>query len=88
VRVLRALGEDIRLQALRLICERPRSTQELAALVGISEPALSKHLRALAEAGLIEGHRDGYYVLYRAVPERLADVAPSLLAFLQARGAN
>ena len=82
VGVLRALADDTRLRALRLIAERPRSTQELAPLVGVTEAALSKHLRTLAEAGLLERHRDGYYVLYRIVPDRVAALAPSLAAFL------
>ena len=81
--VLRALADDTRLRALRLIAERPRSTQELAPLVGVTEAALSKHLRLLAEAGLLERHRDGYYVLYRIVPGQVAALAPSLEAFLE-----
>ena len=81
--VLRALADDTRLRALRLIAERPRSTQELAPLVGVTEAALSKHLRTLAEAGLLDRHRDGYYVLYRIVPDRVAALAPSLDAFLE-----
>jgi DNA-binding transcriptional ArsR family regulator len=81
--VLRALADDTRLRALRLIAERPRSTQELAPLVGVTEAALSKHLRTLAEAGLVERHRDGYYVLYRIVPGQVAALAPSLEAFLE-----
>ena len=80
--VLRALADDSRLRALRLIAERPRSTQELAPLVGITEAALSKHLRILADAGLLERRREGYYVLYRLVPARLAALAPSIDAFL------
>jgi DNA-binding transcriptional ArsR family regulator len=82
VGVLRALGDDTRLRALRLIAERPRSTQELAPLVGVTEAGLSKQLRVLAEAGLLERRREGYYVLYRLVPEQLAAVAPSLATFL------
>src|SRR5262249_49447056 len=81
--VLRALADDTRLRALRLIAERPRSTQELAPLVGVTEAALSKHLRTLAEAGLLERHRDGYYVLYRIVPDRGAARPPSLETFLE-----
>jgi DNA-binding transcriptional ArsR family regulator len=82
VSVLRALADDTRLRALRLIAERPRSTQELAPLVGVTEAALSKQLRALADAGLLERQRDGYYVLYRLVPEQIAALAPSLGSFL------
>jgi DNA-binding transcriptional ArsR family regulator len=84
VGVLRALADDTRLRVLRLIAERPRSTQELAPLVGVTEAALSKQLRVLAEAGLLERRREGYYVLYRLVPEQLDAVAPSLGAFLGA----
>jgi DNA-binding transcriptional ArsR family regulator len=82
VSVLRALADDTRLRALRLIAERPRTTQELAPLVGVTEAALSKHLRVLADAGLLDRQRDGYYVLYRLVPEQIEAVAPSLGSFL------
>jgi DNA-binding transcriptional ArsR family regulator len=88
VGVLRALADDTRLRVLRLIAERPRSTQELAPLVGVSEAGLSKQLRVLSEAGLLERRREGYYVLYRLVPEQVAAVAPSLADFLGARPAE
>jgi DNA-binding transcriptional ArsR family regulator len=55
---------DARLRALRLIAQAPRSTQELASLIAISEAGLSKHLGILSEAGLVESRRAGYYVLY------------------------
>jgi len=80
VRVFRALGDATRLRALRLIAERPRSTEELATLVAMSESGLSKHMKALEDAGLVERRRRGYYVLYAlnsaalgALPSDLAD---------------
>jgi DNA-binding transcriptional ArsR family regulator len=82
VRLLRALGDDTRLRALRLIAERPRSTQELAPLVGISEAGLSKHLRQLAQVGVVTTKREGYYVLYSVDAERLEPLSETLLAFL------
>jgi DNA-binding transcriptional ArsR family regulator len=82
VRLLRALGDDTRLRALRLIAERPRSTQELAPLVGITEAGLSKHLRQLAQVGVVTTKREGYYVLYSVDAERLAPLSRTLLAFL------
>ena len=85
LRVLRALAEPTRLRVLRLIGERPRSTQELAPLIGISEAGLSKHLRLLAEVGLLETRREGYYVLYRLVPDRVRAAGEALPAFLDAR---
>jgi DNA-binding transcriptional ArsR family regulator len=80
--LLRALGDDTRLRALRLIAQAPRSTQELAALVGISEAGLSKHLRILAEAGVVEARRDGYYVLYSLSRRRVPAVSRLLSEFL------
>ena len=61
--LLRACAEDVRLRALRLIADMPRSTQELAPLVGVTEATLSKHLRLLTDAGLLRPRRDGHYVL-------------------------
>jgi DNA-binding transcriptional ArsR family regulator len=83
LRVLKALADDTRLRALRLIAAAPRSTQELAPLVGISEAGLSKHLRLLAEAGVLETRREGYYVLYSIAPGRLPLVTAALVAYLE-----
>jgi DNA-binding transcriptional ArsR family regulator len=78
LRALRAVAEGTRLRVLGLIAERPRSTQELAPLVGISEAGLSKHLRLLADSGLLASRREGYYVLYELVPERVRAVSTAL----------
>jgi DNA-binding transcriptional ArsR family regulator len=66
-----ALGDETRLQISRLVAEEPRSTKELAALLSLSDSAVSRHLKILEAAGLVTGQRDGYFVLYRLVPERL-----------------
>jgi DNA-binding transcriptional ArsR family regulator len=82
VRVLRSVADPTRLSALRLIAERPRSTQELAPLIGITEAGISKHLRALAEAGVLETRRSGYYVLYNLRRDRLESLSGAVLAFI------
>jgi DNA-binding transcriptional ArsR family regulator len=82
VGALRALGDETRLRILHLLVERPRSTQELAPLVSLSQAGVSKHLRALADAGLVERRREGYYVLYRVNDTRLADLGPALGDYL------
>jgi DNA-binding transcriptional ArsR family regulator len=71
VRILRALADPARLEMLRLIAARPRSTQELAPLVGMTEAGASRSLRLLNEAGLLRTRRRGRYLLYYLVPERL-----------------
>ena len=82
VDVLDALGNATRLRALKLTAERPRSNQELAKLVGLTEAGMSKHLQKLAAVGLVATRREGYYVLYSAELERLRPLSGTLLAYL------
>lgn len=88
LRVLRALADDTRLRLLKVIAQRPRSTQELAPLLHISEATCSKHLRLLAEAGILQPKRDGYYVLYSLDHARLSSLLPSVSEFLARDGAT
>jgi DNA-binding transcriptional ArsR family regulator len=83
LRMLRALGDDTRLRILKLIAERPRTTQELGPLVGLSTAGLSKSLRRLAEAGLVAPRREGYYVVYSLDPARIAALSPAIEGFLE-----
>jgi len=82
VSALRALADDTRLRVLKLISERPRTTQELAPLVGLSAAGLSKTLRRLSDAGFITRRREGYYVVYSVARDRLDAVSAAVDAFL------
>jgi DNA-binding transcriptional ArsR family regulator len=84
LRVLRALADDTRLRVLKLVAQKPRTTQELAPLVGLSNAGLSKSLQRLAEAGLVTTHRDGYYVVYSLAPDRLDALPNAVQRFLNA----
>jgi DNA-binding transcriptional ArsR family regulator len=53
-RKLAALADPARRATVELLRERPRRAGELAAALGLSPPAMSKHLRALREGGLVE----------------------------------
>ena len=80
-RTLRALAEPTRLQLLRVIAARPRSTEELAHLVGLSTAGTSKNLGLLAAAGLVRRRRM-LYVLYELAPGSLESVAAALEAYV------
>ena len=82
VRALRAASDPTRLRILQLVAEGPRSTEELAPLVGLSESGLSKHLKALTDAGLLSTRRQGWYVLYALERERLTALGPELLGYV------
>lgn len=79
--VLKAIAEPRRQQILRLVWLQERAAGEIAAQFEISRPAVSKHLRVLRQAGLVEERRAGTQRLYRARPERLADARRVLESF-------
>jgi DNA-binding transcriptional ArsR family regulator len=78
VRLLKALADPTRLRILELVAAQPRSTQELAPLVGLTDAGASKQLRQLAAAGLLTTRREGYYVVYSLEPEKLATLSGEL----------
>lgn len=79
--VLKAIAEPRRREILRLVWDRERPAGEVAAQFDLSRPTISKHLRVLREAGLVEERRVGTQRLYRARPERLEDARRFLDSF-------
>jgi DNA-binding transcriptional ArsR family regulator len=53
-RTLAALAEPHRRAVIELLRERPRAAGDLARAVGLAPPAMSRHLRALRQSGLVE----------------------------------
>src|SRR4051794_31914874 len=71
---LAALAEPRRRAILDLLRERPRPVGDLVELVGPSQPGVSKHLRVLRDAGLVDVRPDGTRRLYAVRPEPLAEL--------------
>ena len=65
VQRLRASGEPTRMRLLALCAEAGLSVSDLAQALRQSEPRVSRHLKILCEAGLLERLRQGQWVLYR-----------------------
>lgn len=65
VDVLRAAGEPTRLRILALLAREELAVMELGQILDQSQPRVSRHLRLLAEAGLVERFPDGAWVFYR-----------------------
>ncbi len=72
--VLRALADESRRTVLNALTAGPASAGELAALLPIARPGVSRHLRVLREAGLVEVHRQAQRRVYSLRPEPLAEV--------------
>lgn len=67
VDVLRAAGEPTRLRILALLAREELAVLELCRVLDQSQPRVSRHLKLLAEAGLVERFPDGAWVFYRLV---------------------
>jgi DNA-binding transcriptional ArsR family regulator len=69
-----ALAEPTRRQILDLLREGERPVGTLVDALGISQPAVSKHLRVLRDAGLVDVRADAQRRLYRLRPDPLAEL--------------
>ena len=71
--IFSALADPTRLKILRLLCNQQKPDAlcvgALTGLVGISQPAVSQHLRVLKTIGLVKGERRGYHIHYSINPE-------------------
>ena len=63
--VFRAIGEETRLRIMALLGRGELTVSELTQILGQSQPRVSRHLKILADAGLIQRHREGAWMFYR-----------------------
>ena len=83
---LRAAGEPSRLRLLALCADAALSVSDMAQALKQSEPRVSRHLKILCEAGLIERMRQGQWVHYRlALAPEASSFVRGLLAQLDRR---
>jgi DNA-binding transcriptional ArsR family regulator len=72
--VLQALADPSRRTVLGILREHPATAGELAAALPIARPGVSRHLRVLREAGLVEVRQDAQRRIYTLRPEALVDL--------------
>ncbi|HVY50242.1 MAG TPA: metalloregulator ArsR/SmtB family transcription factor [Devosia sp.] len=65
VGALRAAGEATRLRLLALLAEGEHSVKDLTEILGQSQPRVSRHLKLLADAGLVTRNAEGAWAYYR-----------------------
>jgi DNA-binding transcriptional ArsR family regulator len=71
---LRALADESRRTMVEALARGPATAGDLAALLPIARPGVSRHLRVLREAGLVEVHPQAQRRVYGLRPEPLAEV--------------
>ena len=84
--IFSALGDPTRLKLLKLLCQQHEAdalcVNALVGLLGVSQPAISQHLKALKSVGLVRNERRGYHVHYYVDPEALKHYQGILSAIL------
>jgi ubiquinone/menaquinone biosynthesis C-methylase UbiE/DNA-binding transcriptional ArsR family regulator len=84
VTALKAAAEPTRLRILALLAADELNVKDLTRILGQSQPRLSRHLKLLAEAGLVERAREGSWVYFR-LPLAADNLAHTLLRGLDVR---
>ena len=77
ISALKALGDETRLRILRLLAKNRLSVNELSERLKVSEYNVSKHLRVMKEAGLLEIEKEGQRRFYRVVEAYQSQAASS-----------
>jgi ubiquinone/menaquinone biosynthesis C-methylase UbiE len=81
--VLKAAGEETRIRILALFKGGELTVTELATIMRQSQPRISRHLRLLCEAGLLERHREGTWIFYRLADlGEQADLVNSIMNYI------
>jgi ubiquinone/menaquinone biosynthesis C-methylase UbiE/DNA-binding transcriptional ArsR family regulator len=80
--MLRAAADPTRLRLLLLLREAELTVSELTQILGQSQPRVSRHLRLLCEAGLLQRFKEGSWVFYRATDRGLRAQLSATLAAL------
>jgi len=84
--IFRALADTTRLKLVRLLCRQREPdalcVNALAALLGVTQSAVSQHLRVLKAMGLVKGERRGYHIHYFVNRDMLAKYRDLILSVL------
>jgi len=81
----KTLSSDMRVRIVELLRERALCVGAISARLGITQGAVSQHLRILKQAGLVVPEKRGYFVHYRLNTEVLEELRKQIGDFLDTR---
>lgn len=79
--LLAALADPVRLRIVSMLATASQGAAcgcDLEVPLGLSQPTVSHHLKILREAGLISGRKEGRWVHYSVIPERLQEITDAI----------
>ena len=83
IHVLKAVADKNRVRILKMLEKKPMCCCEMAAVLGITQPSVSKHLSILKNAGLITDERNGQWIDYSLSQENINEYAPVIQAHIR-----
>jgi ArsR family transcriptional regulator len=78
VRIVKTLADETRFKLIKLLLTHDLCVGALAQHLGISEAAVSQHLKYLREAGIVKGEKRGYWTHYMVEKNKLNELAELL----------
>lgn len=82
--MLKALGEPMRLKIFQNLLLRKHCVRSLSRRLGISESAVSQHMKIMREAGLVYGEKHGYHTHYLPSDDAVVYLAGQFKAMAEA----
>ncbi len=79
IKVMRALSDPNRVKLIKMLQRKSMCVCEIQAALGIAQPTVSKHLKILVDAGLVDYKKDGLWVNYFLTDGSSSPYAASLL---------
>jgi ArsR family transcriptional regulator, arsenate/arsenite/antimonite-responsive transcriptional repressor len=83
IKVMKALSDPNRVKIIKMLQQRVLCVCELKAALNIAQPTVSKHLKLLEDAGLVESDKDGLWVNYRLADGNSSPYAATTLGNLR-----
>ncbi len=75
IQILKSISDEKRLELIKLLITHDLCVGALAQSLGISESAISQHLKILRETGLVKGEKRGYWTHYMVEKNKLKELA-------------
>ncbi len=82
-KLMKALSDPNRVKIIKMLQHKAMCVCEIKAALGISQPSVSKHLRILGEADLVDYRKDGLWVNYFLADGRKSPYVASMMGNLQ-----
>ena len=65
--MLKALGHPARVAIVKGLLKQSSNVKKIVAALGVPQPTVSQHLKALKAAGIVKGERKGVTILYKVI---------------------